>query len=249
MASTVLTRQLVRWIHARVLLIAAILVGALALPFAPGWASELLPQVNSGGHTSKINDLKISSNGRFIASVGQDKVIYIWDLEQPDRPARTLRGESGDGPFGFLHAVAISPAGDLVAVGGWTRPRVDGACDPCEIRLYDTETREIRALLTGHGAPVQALAFSSDGRWLLSGDDGGTRSIGTSKITVRCINWKVCPGRYKVLPFMQTARAWSSLRKTERSRSGDQAPNPLTFPFKHTPLKRDCRAWPSPRVA
>jgi WD40 repeat protein len=148
---------------------------AWALPSAPLslHADDLLPQVNSGGHSSKINDLKVSVDGRFVLSVGQDKVVYIWDLEHADRPPKSLRGQSGDGPQGFLHSVAISPVGNLVAVGGWTRPRIDGACDPCEIRLYDTATGDMRALLKDHRAPVQALAFSTDGRWLLSGDDAG----------------------------------------------------------------------------
>ena len=136
-------------------------------------ADDLLPQLNSGGHSSKINDLKVSADGRFVLSVGQDKVAYIWDLEHADRLPKSLRGQSGDGPQGFLHSVAISPVGNLVAVGGWTRPRIDGTCDPCEIRLYDIATGETIALLRGHRAPVQALVFSRDGRWLLSGDDAG----------------------------------------------------------------------------
>ena len=131
-----------RALRLRWLLIAVNLTWALPGATRPLHADDLLPQVNSGGHSSKINDLKVSADGRFVLSVGQDKVAYIWDLEHTDRPLKSLRGQSGDGPQGFLHAVAISPVGNLVAVGGWTRPRIDGACDPCEIRLYDMASGE-----------------------------------------------------------------------------------------------------------
>ncbi|MEK6233412.1 MAG: hypothetical protein N2C14_01770, partial [Planctomycetales bacterium] len=42
------------------------------------------------------------------------------------------------------------------------------------IFLYDAKNGEKLATLRAHGAAIQALAFSPDGRWLASGSDDYT---------------------------------------------------------------------------
>jgi WD40 repeat protein len=87
-----------------------------------------------------------------------------------------MRGQSGPGPAGKIHAMALSPDGRLLAAAGWS----DGpdAKVPCcgDIRLYDFKTGEIVALLRGHTSVVNVLNFSPDGKKLISGSGQGDLS-------------------------------------------------------------------------
>ncbi len=64
---------------------------------------------------------------------------------------------------GMVHAVAFSPDGSLLAVGG-----VGG-----EVRVYQTADGTKAATLDGHGGAVFALAFTPDGQRLVTGGFDG----------------------------------------------------------------------------
>src|SRR5262249_43717848 len=67
------------------------------------------------------------------------------------------------------YAVAFSPDGKYIAVGGTDGTRTRGV-----LRLLDAATgRKVRTL-NGHWGTVQAVAFSPDGRLLASGGWDGT---------------------------------------------------------------------------
>jgi WD40 repeat protein len=62
-----------------------------------------------------------------------------------------------------IYAVAVSADGKVIASGG-------AGSSGGIIKLWDTASRQELATLSGHGGPVQALAFSPDGRVLASGE-------------------------------------------------------------------------------
>ncbi|GAB2570947.1 hypothetical protein Aab01nite_05300 [Paractinoplanes abujensis] len=62
-----------------------------------------------------------------------------------------------------VYAVAVDPAGRLLATGG----------DDRTVRLWDLATGALRATLTGHDAPVQTLGFSPDGHMVATGGVNG----------------------------------------------------------------------------
>jgi WD40 repeat protein len=63
-------------------------------------------------------------------------------------------------------SLAVNPTGTLIAVG-----RADG-----QICIVDFDKMTVIATLTGHRGPVNHLAFSPDGRFLVSGSSDGTIS-------------------------------------------------------------------------
>lgn len=68
---------------------------------------------------------------------------------------------------GFVHSVAFSHSGRIVASGG----------DDCRIRLWNAATGAPLAVMEGHGDAVVSLDFSPDDRWVLSGSYDGTARI------------------------------------------------------------------------
>ncbi len=131
---------------------------------------EELPMLmlDTGGHVAIVKALQFTSSGKYLVSAGDDKVIRIWDWERA-RTAWTLRGQSGPGKEGNIFAAAVSPDGRWLAAGGWFSS--DGAAEPCcgDIRIFELDTGKLVKLLKGHTNAVNALAFSPDGRRLLSG--------------------------------------------------------------------------------
>ena len=126
----------------------------------------LLPTFDTGGHQGIIRTIIFASDGKSVISAGDDKQIRVWDLES-GKTARIIRGNVGEGREGQILAMALSPDGNLLAAAGWLT--ISGS-DDYYIRLYDFQTGEIKHLFTGgHTDRVTALAFSPDGRHLLSG--------------------------------------------------------------------------------
>ena len=155
--------------------LALILLGCLAAAQAdgqglpPGFYDRPVLVVDPGRHTAPINRADVdvgigpsAAAGRFAVTGSDDKTVRVWSLAT-GALERTIRLPAGPGPVGKVYAVAIDPAGEVIAVGGYTAP--DG--EPQVIYLF---TRATGALLQSpvDGLPNTALhlAFSPDGRYL-----------------------------------------------------------------------------------
>jgi len=123
-------------------------------------------QLDTGGHKSLIRDVVFTPDGKYLVSAGDDKVIRVWDIKT-GKTVRTLRGQIGAGSEGKVFAMALSPDGQWLAVGGWMHPECAGRCG--DIRLYDFASGQLVTLLKGHTNVVFSLAFSPDNRYLVSG--------------------------------------------------------------------------------
>ena len=124
-----------------------------------------LTQLDTGGHMAQVLSVAFTPDGKFLVSAGDDKAVRVWDL-RAGKTVRTIRGRSGLGPEGKIYAMALSPDGRWLAVGGWMTRFFEYRS---HIRLYDFASGEMKALLVGHSQVVNSLAFSPDSKKLISG--------------------------------------------------------------------------------
>jgi WD40 repeat protein/serine/threonine protein kinase len=218
------------------------------------------------GHESDVRALAFSRDGQTLASVSADRTARLWHLnsgvrpssgaatgvEQPAQELSRPRNEAelaaaGDGPAptewrpglqltnhsGGFGRMAFSPNGRTLAmsVGGGGGGRV--------IRLVDVETGNHQAELGGHLDDISSLAFTPDGRTLLSASLDGTirvwdvvtsaktkpvREFARNSISVtwRSYGPALClspDGRHLLTVYTnQTFSVWDTLRLAEGER-------------------------------
>jgi WD40 repeat protein len=134
-------------------------------------ADEPVLSLETGGHTAVCRWLEFTPDGRTLISLGDDKVVRLWDVSDPASPRldRSLRLQIGPGSEGMLYAGAVSPDGRWLAVGGYP--------SACGIKLLDLTSGEVAAVLRGHSNVINGLAFSPDGAWLASASSDQTLRV------------------------------------------------------------------------
>ncbi len=126
-------------------------------------------QIDTGGHKAIIKDIFFTNDGRFLISASKDKTVRVWDVKTGET-MRIIRGHIGEGQEGKIYAAALSPDNRLLALGCWMGPTTNyNRSDVATIRLIDFRTGDITRLLKGHNNVIVSLAFSADGRRLISG--------------------------------------------------------------------------------
>ncbi len=108
------------------------------------------------GHTDLVTGVIASPDGKALASVSQDRTVKIWDVAT-GRERATLQERAAD--------IAFSPDSRLLASAG----DMDRT-----VKLWDVHTGRKRAVFRGHQDEVLAVAFSPDGKTLVSGSGDKT---------------------------------------------------------------------------
>ena len=124
--------------------------------------------LDTGGHTGKVVSLAFARDGNYLVSAGEDKVVRVWDWRKGET-VRFIRGQAGLGTFGLIYNAALSPDNHWLAASGSMAREKSHVGD---IRLYDFESGKFRYPLADHTDVVGALAFSPNGKQLLSGQGG-----------------------------------------------------------------------------
>ena len=136
-------------------------------------STQPFPRLEAAMHTANIWRIAVNSKERFLVTASDDKSARVWDLAT-GKLLTILRPPIGDDNEGRVYAVAISPDGSTIAVGGFTGK--DGSGN-YPIYLFDRVSGRMTRRIGGLPAVTQHLAFSFDGRLLAAslGQQNGIR--------------------------------------------------------------------------
>lgn len=124
-------------------------------PHLQQWGIETGTVLRSfGGHSRTVGAVDISSDGQTMLSASSDNTAALWTLQWEGLLSTIWTPPS----LGF----AVNPVSPLAAIA--TNE------SPAEIMLIDIEDGTTRKILEGHRGGILTMAFSPDGRLLLSGD-------------------------------------------------------------------------------
>ncbi|KZP18430.1 WD40 repeat-like protein [Athelia psychrophila] len=125
------------------------------------------------GHTRTVNSVAFSPDGLHIASGSDDATIRVWDASTGQLVAGPLEGHTKS-----VYSVAFSPDGSQIVSGS----------DDHTIRVWDFRrsdahavsypfTCSFLAVFEGHTGPVNSVAFSPNGKHIVSGSTDKTIQI------------------------------------------------------------------------
>jgi WD40 repeat protein len=144
---------------------------AQAEDVSPELPTEPILRIETGKHGAQIGRIDTDGANRFAVTASDDKTVRVWSLPE-GRPLRVLRLPIDQGDIGKAYAVAISPDGATVAVGGWTAPNGLNT----NIFLFDRASGELKQRLRDLPNVINHLAYSPDGRRLAASlASGGIR--------------------------------------------------------------------------
>ncbi|KAG1881903.1 quinon protein alcohol dehydrogenase-like superfamily, partial [Suillus tomentosus] len=129
------------------------------------------------GHTDAVLSVYWSRDGQRVLSGSLDGTARQWDVENGETILAPIKAGH------YLLAVIYSPDMSLFATGGGERPwDYTGTGDnKSAIKIWNVKTGELIATLEGHTDWVQCLAWTPDGKTLISGShDFSIRTWNTS---------------------------------------------------------------------
>src|SRR5208337_8836 len=124
------------------------------------------------GHMGYVWSVAFSPDGRFALSGSYDYTLKFWDV-QSGEALRTFTG----GHTGWVSSVAFSPDGRYRVSQSCAERDAYQNCIKGSIKLWVASASEELAEFTAHDGDVTSLAFSPDGRFVLSGSNDKTLKL------------------------------------------------------------------------
>lgn len=106
------------------------------------------------GHTGVLRAVAFAGRGDLLAAAGDEGLIYLFELHDPDKAPRVLAGHKSR-----VRGLCFSPDGQLLA----------SASEDETVRVWEVATATALHVLKGHQNFVQAVCFSPNGLSIASG--------------------------------------------------------------------------------
>ena len=111
-------------------------------------------------HKDSIYCVRISPDGKVLATAGADKLAKLWDFETHKEISKY------EAHMGYVLSLAFNADGSRLATGGADKV----------VNIWDVKTGKQEIVINKHPAPVSALAWSDDSKKLFSAcEDGAVR--------------------------------------------------------------------------
>lgn len=143
------------------------------------------------GHTDRVNSVRFSPCGKFVASASSDTRVIVWEIAS-QTPNTILEGHehrltdaeySGGGdylvsvsaPVGVVKLWDVATWKEIeelkgTAVSLISEKKLIGLGDSRgKITLWNVAKKKVKTAFDGHNASISALAFANNGEWLASG--------------------------------------------------------------------------------
>jgi WD40 repeat protein len=130
------------------------------------WVVDSGAEIPMFAYSGWINALAFHPNGDFLFSAGKE--LICWDCRNGKRREIFECAVNG----GFINCAALSPDGKHFAIGTGGQDEPGAPFQNCFVRVLDSQSGSNVAEMP-HRFPVNRLAFSPDGNYVLAGGKFG----------------------------------------------------------------------------
>jgi FOG: WD40 repeat len=130
---------------------------------------DLLPAAVARMTHGRVSAVAFSPDGQYVVSGSYDGTAWVWEAATGRKVARMTHGDG-------VSAVAFSPDGQYVVSGGCDKRGENYRCIEGTARVWEAASGREVARLT-HDDWVFDVAFSPDGRYVVSGSEDNTARV------------------------------------------------------------------------
>jgi WD40 repeat protein len=124
--------------------------------------------ISFSGHTRDVFSVQYSPDGATLATAAEDGTVRLWDVTTGTEVRRFTLAASER-----AYSIAFSPDGLLIAAGV-----SQGFGDEVGmLAVWDAVTGDLLTTVRAHNGRIRALAFSQDGRAIISGSFDGSVAV------------------------------------------------------------------------
>lgn len=125
-------------------------------------------RIDAETHTAMVRAAAFDAGRQRVYTASDDKTVRIWQLPEAQLVG-TLRVPILDGAEGQLYALALSPDGRWLAVGGWTGWEWE---QQASVYVFDTESQAMVRRIPVAPWTITTMRFSPDGQHIAVGLHG-----------------------------------------------------------------------------